>query len=610
MTRWLTVYLCAALSFGPLSAETPAVFKRYVAQGVPAPSFENSSRLRGLIRGGNLYLSLSDAIALAIENNLDVDLLRYSTPIAASDLLRAQGGGLTRGLYYTIAQPPAGVGGPLSPLLTQAATQSTPGTSVASNALELGVLAEPQVNLSTQTNIPLSAGSPIPAFDPSLFANYNWTHQDFLSTAGIAQVRNNIQTGNVGFQQAFAPGTAVTLAFNNTAESTNAPGYVVSPFINSNLALTVTQPLLRGFGRRVNERFIRIGATETQIGDLLFRQQLIEVVYGIVRLYTDLVALTEDVKVKEETVAFAQKLLNDTTSEVEEGVIAPLELSRARAQVSGSRQDLINSRGLLEEQEAIVKNVITRRGIQDADIRNARIIPTETLPPPDQEPPQALEKLIEEAFKSRPDLGTAELQTRLTEISLEGSKNNVRPELDLVGVAQNNGLAGQPLVLGTGIVSGGYGTVLDQIATRKNPTYAIGLNLTLPLRNRVAQADEARDELQLRQVQIRERQFRNQVQLEVQDAVIAMRRAMGAFEAATETRALQEQSLSLEQTRYTEGVSTGFFVAQYESYVAQARSAEVAAKSAYIKARAALERAVGSILDVYGVEVDAAATRR
>lgn len=587
------------------------MFRRYVPRGVAPPDFQNSELIRSLMRGGNLYLSLPDAISLAVQNNLDVDLLRYAVPIAQSETLRAQGGGQTRGIWYTIAQPPTGVGGPLSPLLTQAATQSTPGTSVASNALELGVLAEPQINLSTQTTIALSAGSPIPAFDPSLYANYNATHQTLVSSTGSVALQSNFQTGNVGYQQAFSPGTSVTLAFNNTAESANLPGAVLNPFINSDLSLNVTQPLLRGFGRHLNERYIRIGAAEEQISSLLFRQQLIEVVYGTVRLYTDLVALTEDVKVKEESLAFAQKLLSDTQAQVDEGVIAPLELSRARAQVSGTRQDLINSRGLLEEQEAILKNVITRRGIEDADIRNARIIPTETLPEPSRAELPGLGQLLEAAFLARPDLAQAGLQTKITEISIEGSKSNLKPELDLVGTAQNNGLAGQPVIPGSNpVFSGGYGTVLDQIATRKNPTYAIGLNLTLPLRNRVAQADEIHDELQLRQVQIRERQLKNQVQVEVQDAVIAMRRAQASYEAAAETRALQEQSLAFEQTRYAEGVSTAFFVVQYESYVAQARSAEVAAKSAYIKARAALERATGSILDTYGVKVEEAMKRQ
>ena len=596
----------------PASADRyHGILRPFSAREITRPSFENSSRIRQLIRAGNLYLGLPDAIALAIENNLDIELLRYAVPLAQSEVLRAKGGGLTRGLYYTLGTPPAGVGGPQSPLLTQAATQSTPGTSVASNALDLGVLAEPQTNLSLLSSIALSSGSPIPAFDPSLFANYNWMHQTALSsnasTNGTGVLVNDIQTGNAGYQQGFSPGTQVSVAFNNTQESSNSPKNVFNPYITSDLALTVTQPLLRGFGRKLNERYIRIGVTEEKITNLLFRQQVIEVVYGVVRLYTDLVALTEDVKVKEETLAFAQKLFDDTKAQVDEGTVAPLELSRARAQVSGTRQDLINSRGLLEEQEAILKNVITRRGNEDADVRGARIIPTESLNVPAEQEARRLEDLLTAAYRNRPDLGQASMQVHISEISLEGSRNNLRPELDLVGNAQNNGLAGQPLVIGTpSPYNGGFGTVLDQIATRKNPTYSIGLQLTLPLRNRVAQADAIRDELQIRQTQVRERQLRNQVQVEVEDALIAMRRTRATYEAAVETRTLQEQSLSLEQTRYTEGVSTAFFVIQYESYVAQARSAEVAAKTAYVKARAALQRATGSILDDNGVSIEAA----
>jgi outer membrane protein len=610
MIRPLAVYLSFALALTP--AADLQFLRPFEPRAVALPNYANGPRVAQLMRAGNIYLSLADAITLALENNLDIELMRYAMPISQMETLRAKGGGLPRGLYYVIDQAPAGVGGPLSPLVTQAATQSTPGTSVASNALELGVLAEPQVNLLTQGTVPLSNGAPIPAFDPVLFANYNWMHQTTLnantSTSGIATLYSDVQTGNAGYQQAFGIGANVQLSFNNTEETTNSPRNVVSPYINSDLALTVTQPLLRGFGRRVNERFIRVGVAEEKITDLLFRQQLIETVYGVVRLYTDLVALSEDVKVKEETLAFAEKLLNDTKLQVDEGVTAPLELTRARAQVSGSRQDLINSRGLLAEQEAILKNVITKRGIEDADVRQARLIPTDALAMPAEETAPQLDQLLDLAYRSRPDLGQAGLQVKISEISLEGSKNNLRPELDLVGTAQNNALAGQPLGATTPpALIGGYGTVLDQIATRKNPTYAIGLNLTIPLRNRVAQADAYRDELQVRQTQVRERQLRNQVQLEVQDAVIAMERARASYEAATETRALQEQSLALEQTRYSEGVSTAFFVIQYESFVAQARSAEVAAKSAYLKAAAALERATGSILDVHSVSVESAA---
>lgn len=596
-----------AVTASPEAARFHGLLSPYVTRHVSAPDFQNSSRLNGLIRAGNVYLSLRDAIALAIENNLDLELERYEFPMAQSETLRAKGGGITRGILYNLAQPPAGVGGPLSPLLTQAATQATPGTTVASNALELGVLSEPQTNLSMLGTLPLSSGSPLPLLDPSLSAGYNWTHQNTPDGAAGGIFTSNVQTGNAAVQQGFSTGTQVSLAFQNTEVNSITPGAALNPYINSDLSLNISQPLLRGFGREMNRRFIRIGLTEEKISSLLFRQQVIEVVYGVVRLYTDLVALTEDVKVKEQTVAFAQKLFDDTKLQVDEGVLAPLELSRARAQVSGAQQDLINSRGLLEEQEAILKNVLTRRGNEDGAVRNARIIPTESLAVPSADETRPMDQLLAAAYQNRPDLAQAGLQVNLTQISLEGSRNNLRPDLDLVGTAQNNALAGQP-VLGTvaPAVSGGYGTVLDQLATRKNPTYAIGLQLNLPLRNRIAQADAIRDEVQLRQTQVRERQLRNQVQVEVEDALIAMRRARASYQAAAETRTLQEQSLDFEQTRYNEGVSTGFFVIQYESYVAQARSAEVAAKGAYFKARAALQRATGSILDDNGVTMEQA----
>ncbi len=585
----------------------------YRAPLVSPPGFVNSTRIEQLIRAGNLYLSLSDAIALAIENNLDIELDRYAFPLASSELERTKGGGLLRGIEYTIAQPPAGTGGPSSPLITNTATASTPGVSIASNALELAELGEPQSNLSVLGSLPLSSGPPIPGYDPTLNAQYNWQHvstpeiNNFI--AGVPVLFGDMQTGNASVTQGFGTGTQVGLSFNNTSQLYNSLHNLYNPYFTSNLSLTVTQPLLRGFGPEVNRRFIHIAKNEARITSLLFRMQLIETVYGVMRLYTDLVALNEDVKVKQDTLTFANKLLEDTQSEVTEGTLAPVELTRAKAEVSAAEQDLINSRGIFEEQEAILKNVITKRGNEDPAVRSAHIIPTDPLTVPASDDAGQIGELLAEAYRQRPDLAQAGLQVTNSELSLKGSNNNLRPEIDLVGIAENNALAGTPyLPAGTPdpALTGGYGTALEQIATRKNPTYGIGLNVTLPLRNRVAEADAARDQIQLRQTQVRERQLRNQVQLEVEDAVIAMRRSRASYAAALQTRKLQEESLEIEQLKFSEGTSTSFFVIQYESYVAQARSAVVVSAAAYLKARAALERATGTILDRHGVDLPSA----
>jgi outer membrane protein len=606
----LSTILAILIAAGPCAAGST----------VPAhPDFSNSQRLHDLLRAGNLYLSLSDALALAIENNLDIELERYTLPIADTEVVRAKGGGTLRGLLFTLSETPAGVGGPLSPLVTNAATSTTAtaGSTVATNALELGLLGEAQTNLSMQGTIPQSNGVPVPAFDPVLLGLVNWTHQtspqvDYFSYNTNSLVANTF-TANAGYQQSFSTGTQVNASFNNNRTSLNAFTNSYNPFTMSSLGVTVTQPLWRGFGINLNRRFIRIANNERKITSLLFQQQLIETVYGVIRLYTDLVALTEDVKVKEETVALAEKLFADTKAQVDEGTVAPVEMTRANAQVFTSRQDLINSRGLLEEQEAILKTVLTRRGNEDPEVSGARIVPTDALTIPDKEETRPIQEQLTEAMANRPDLGQARLQVQNSEVGIEGARNLLRPEVDLVGVAQNNGLAGvaNPLSQAPDIpYTGGYGDVLSQLLTRKFPTYGIGVQVTLPLRNRVAEADLARDELQLRQSEVRVRQLQNQARLEVEDALIAMRRARSSYEAAEKTRALQQESLEAEQAKYEVGASTSFFVIQYESLLAQARSTEVAAKSAYVKARTALERATGSILSDHGISLDAAVKGR
>ena len=595
------ILLASLLSAGP-------------GMAAPQDSFQNSPRVHELIRAGNLYLSLQDALALAIENNLDIELQRSALPVADAELLRAKGGGTLRGLNYTLAEAPAGVGGTLSPVVTSAAIagRATSGSSVATNALELGVLAAPLANLSMQGGIPQSSGTVVPGYDPAIVGLLNWTHQTApevsIQTTDTPTLVSNTTLANAGIQQGFSTGAQAALSFSNNYQSVNALSYGYTPFTTSSLGLTVTQPLLRGFGMALNRRFIRIAGNERKITGLLFQQQLIASVYGVIRLYTDFVALYEDEKVKRETVALAEKLSSDTKAQVDEGTLAPVEMTRANAQVFSTRQDLINARGLLEEEEAILKNVLTRRGNEDPEVRAAHIIPTDALAIPEKDQIRPIQDLISEALANRPDLGQARLQIENSQIGLEGAKSATRPEVDLVGVMQNNGMAGtvNPFALPNPGFTGGYGTVLDQVLARKYPTYGIGLQMTLPVHNRIAEADLARDELQLKQSQIRLRQFENQARLEVEDALIAMGRARSSYEAAVEARKLQEESLAAEQAKFEVGASTSFFVIQYESLLAQARSTEVAAMSSYVKARAALERATGTILDDNKISLDAA----
>lgn len=620
MKKTCVVVILAMLiqSPGLLAADgVPAIWRRasqpYEEHPLPQVDMGNSARIHQLLRSGNIYLSLTDAIALAIENNLDIELQRFTPPSADTELQRAKGGGDLRGLQYNLAEVPVGVGGPNSPLVTSAASPTFSVGSVPTNPSELGALAEAQDNLSVLGTLPFSTGPAIPLFDPALTGQLNWNHQSLPqsepASVGTNALNSNTTLANAVYTQGFGPGTELNVAFNNQRQTINSIQSSYSPYTTSNIGFTVTQPLLRGFGLAVNRRFIRIAKNERKIAGLLLQQQLIATVYGVVRLYTDLVALYEDVKVKEETLASAEHLYSDTKAQVDEGTQAPIELTRANAQVYSIRQDLINSRGLLEEQEAIVKNVITRRDSDDADVLSARLIPTDTIEVPQADETRPIKELLVEAFANRPDLLQANVQVTNSEITLEGSRNELLPEIDLVGVAQNSGLAGEAnpvAAFPSSAFIGGYGSALEQLATRKYPTYGIGLNVTLPLRNRIAQADVTRDRIQLRQTQIRMEQLRKQAELEVEDALVAMRRARSSYEAALETQALQKESLEAEQAKFEVGASTSFFIIQYQSFVAQARSTVVVAKSAYLKARAALERAIGSILADNHVELDSA----
>ena len=623
MKKICTVVLVAALlNPGWLAAGDggPVVWKNatriYRENPLPAVDLSSSARVHQLLRSGNIYLSLSDAIALAIENNLDIELERYTPLSANEELLRAKGGGTLRGLIYTMAETPTGVGGPASPLVTAAASSNFSTGAVPSNPSELGVLAEPQDNLSMLGTIAQSTGPVIPLFDSALGAQINSTHQttpEVQNNFGTPGLQTNITNANFGYVQGFGPGTQLNVSFNNTRETLNSVQTAFSPFTSSSFGFTVTQPLMRGFGLSVNRRFIRIARNEQKIADLLMRQQLIATVYGVTRLYTDLVALYEDVKVKEGTLASAEQLYSDTKARVDEGTQAPIELTRANAQVFSLRQDLINSRGLLEEQEAIVKNVITRRTSNDVELLSAGVIPTDTIDVPATDNVGPIQDLVAEAFANRPDLQQAAVQVNDAQISLEGSRNGLRPQVDLVGTAQNSGLAGEPNPIGSNpnaAFLGGYGSALEQIAAHNYPSYGVGLNVTLPLRNRIAQADMARDEIVERQSEIRAEQLRKQAQLEVEDALVAMRRARTSYEAALQTQSLQKESLDAEQAKFDVGASTSFFIIQYQSLLSQAASTVVVAKSAYLKARAALERATGTILEDNHVEVGAAARGR
>jgi outer membrane protein TolC len=592
----------------------------YLVRTVKPVDFRNSSRIGQLIRAGQLYLSLQDAIDLAIENNLDLQLERFNPKFADTDVLRAQGGGTLRGVDYNIRNLPQGIGGPGSPLLTTVGGTS-PITTVASNSADLAPLQETTTSLSDLGAFPYATGTPIPQFDPTLSGLFQWmrttTLQTNFNTAGINPLVSNNLAGTVNYSQALANGTAFTGSFNETRTDANSRTANYNPFTTGYASVSVVQPLLQGFGTDVNRRFIRIAENSRKISDDVFKQQLIETLWSVARLYYDLVSLNEDVRVKQQALDTAKKLYEDNKSQVDVGTLAPIEVKRAQAEVARTQEDLTNSLNLVLQQELILKNVLTKQGSKDALVGSARIVTLDKIENPIALPAVETNSLVDSAFKNRPDLAQAALQIQNAEIGLKGSRNALLPQLNLIGSLQNSGYAGQintlytplgvtvPSAIQQGLLGGG-GTLLKQIFGHDYPNYAVGVQLNIPLRNRVAQADVIRDELQLRQSEVRRQQLENEVRLEVENAVLNVNRALANYNAAKETRELQEEALDAEQQRYQVGASTTYLVIQYQRDLAQARSTEVVSLGNYAKAKAALDRATGQTLDTYHVAIDEA----
>lgn len=582
---------------------------------LPALHVTPADRARSLIRDGALYLSLYDAITLAIENNLDVEVARYNLSIAGTDVLRAKGGGDLRGIDYSVEESPTGVGGPGSPLLNSAASSLTPTTPTVNDLTSLNVLTPTSDDLSVLGPAGFAAGPTIPALQPTFVGQSGWfqrANTQSLTNLGAAGTglsnpgTLNFITANYALVQGFSYGTQLEVDLNNAAQAlyANQPQY--NPFATPNTSITVTQPLLQGFGRDVNLRYIKIANINQKISRLLFYQQLISTVYGVARLYYDLVSLNENVAVKKETLAAAEKLYEDDKAQEEQGTLAPLGVTQAQALVTSSELDLIQAQGLFKQQEVILKSQLSRRGTADPVFGDLPIVPTSRIIIPENDELPTVDSLVSAALQQRPDLIQASLQVRSGEVALKASQNATRPQLDVFGNFQTRGSTEVPFTAigtpGTGLITAPAD--LGVAGLRTSRIYQAGIQFNFPLTNHVAQADAARDLLQLRQAQARTQLLANQVREDVQNSVIALQTARSALNAAIQSRVYQEQLVQAEKDKLSVGASTNFLVIQQESYLAQARSTEVVARSVWIKARVALDRSVGDLLEKNGITYD------
>jgi outer membrane protein TolC len=380
----------------------------------------------------------------------------------------------------------------------------------------------------------------------------------------------------------------------------------LNPFSTPSTSVTLTQPLLRGFGRGVNLRYLRIARVDQKISRLLFEEQVLQTIYGTSRLYFDLVSLGEDVLVKAESLRAATKQREDDENQEELGTLAPIQLTQAKAAQSSSRFALIQAQGLYKEEEIILRNQLLRTASPVFTAQFDEIVPTDRIVVPEKLEDLNVPELVGQGLSQRPDLAQAQLQIETGKISVEASRNNARPQLNVYANAQTRGASEQPYEQlgspGTGLPTTPQDLALG--GQRVSTIYQGGLQLTLPLRNRVAEADAARDTVQLRQVQARTEKMAQQIREDVEAAVVALQTAQAAYEAASQSRDYQAQLLDAERDKLSVGQSTDLAVLQNEAYLAQAKSTEIAARSNWMKARISLDYALGDLLEKNHVELD------
>jgi len=598
----------------------------YSPRHVVAPNLANTARIDSLMHDGKVYLSLNDAIALALENNLDVAIARYNLNIADTDVLRAKAGANILGVNAGVVQntPGGGVGG-----IGATAGASTGGTSLGAGGIGAGTN-----GLVSST---LGLGPLITSFDPVITGTLQEDHSESVSSSlfnGVPILAQNTGTVNFSYNQGFSWGTNLQVGFNNSRITSNVPFNTFSPLINSALRVQLTQHLLQGFGLPANTRFIHIAKNNRELTDVAFRLQIIDSVDQIELIYWDLVYAYENARVQNESLTFAQKTLSDTKKQVEIGSLAPIETVRAQSTVAQDQQLVTTAQTNLQLEQLLMKNALTRN-LKDPVLATAEVIPTSTIAIPAEEQILPTEDLINDALRHRAELVETRIDLNSRDYSNKAVRSALLPTLDLFAYYGGSGLGGsqnpanlcqdqtaeqrqlgfcagpnpdnneQVLIPTAGSTS--IGGTWNQLVNSTAPDKGVGLSLNIPLRNRAAQAVQVRSELEYRQAQMRQQQIENQVGIEVRNAQYAVQQNRASVESAKAALDLARQSLDAEQKKYQFGTSTTTLVLQYQSQLATAESTLVNATVAYEKSRIELDRATGTLLDHNGISVDDAA---
>jgi outer membrane protein len=565
-----------------------------------------------------ITLSMSEAIRMALEHNLDIQFEQADKEVANYGVTRAEGGGTPRQINFNVADTPLGEGPTIVPLFSSSSIVLSP-TSVDPSAVSVSSSYDTSHVLGSQralslSSSPFAAGTAVPGYDATLQGQLAWfrrnpspaslaTPSTAASTADMTTTDNTLASTTL--LKGFSTGAAVQLGIDNFVQSFYSGRSSAVPFTHPNAMALFAQPLLRGAGRSNNTRYIAIAKTNQQISKAILEAQVIATIFGVESLYYDLISLQDTVAVQEKALRAAETLLSNDQEQLAVGRMAPIDIAQAEALVESDRLGLVQASALRDQQEVVLRSVLDPESLVAENGPLPKLVATDELTPP-AAVLAPVEGLVRTALAKRPDLQQAKLQISNSEKFVAADKNATRPELDLYGEFQSRGVIVPSLVATGGDPSTGAGllTPVPAGGIRSSRIYEAGLQFNLPIRNRVAQADLGADQVQLRQQRLRVTQLEAQIAAEVRNAVIGLNAAKQAGQTAAASRMFQEQLLATEQEKFQAGRATNFSVIQQEAYLAQAQATEIVAKAAWKKAAAQLTRALGLTLEENGIALE------
>ncbi len=592
---------------GKFDPVLPRTFLRYTVPDPRPMQMTDTRRIEWLIVGGQLRLSIQEAIALAIDNNLDVESVRLMRPIASADVARAKSGQLLRN----------------SPAVADADSQTPSRTSTVPGAPPSAAQGAPSAFGGVLNGLAVQLlGSEIPDTEPTLFASGRVAHtsqplQNDTFT-GTNFLNSKEEDWRVGLRQGFLTGTTVTAQFESLRTSNNAPYYTINPAIAANALLRVDQHLLRGFGLQTNSRTISIARNNSKVADLNFRMQVEQTVAQVVALYYDLVATEDEIQLIESANNRHTIRLKDAQQQIEEGMASQADVIAREMDLATGQQALSGLRSQMADQEAQLKSMLTRSGLEEPGIVRAHIIPTDRFSGVSKLADADPADIADRAIAQRPEVKRGQLTVDNEHLGLLGTRNALLPTLDVYMKLQSNALAGRlnPLAPGyilseanSGFV-GGFGSVLDQLATRAYPDYEAGFQLSLPLVNRAAQADVARQETGLRQQEISLQMLRNSIRLQAMRSAEALKQARAQHELSLKASKLAGENLDTEQKMFALGASDPVRLETAQAGLERAQLQEVVTLNTYARAQVALEAILNQTLEDNGITIDEPGTAK